>query len=99
MPTIQIPLVGMIPPTVPLAIAILAVGLYVLYRMALPKPIPGIPYNKEATENLFGDLPSIMKAMSEGEGSDFWKWILEQPAKHKTPVRHRTTFCSLQLRY
>lgn len=83
---IQIPFVGMIPPTVSVAIAVVAVALYILYRMALPKPIPGIPYNKGATENLFGDMPTAIKAMTEGEGSDIWKWFLEQPAKHRTPV-------------
>lgn len=35
-------------------------GLYVLYRAALPKPLPGIPYNKEAAGKLLGDVPEMM---------------------------------------
>lgn len=39
---------------------VVLLGLYVLYRAALPKPIPGIPYNKGAAGKLFGDVPEMM---------------------------------------
>lgn len=35
-------------------------GLYVLYRAALPKPLEGIPYNRDAAGKLFGDVPEMM---------------------------------------
>lgn len=35
--------------------------LYVLYQIILPKPIPGIPYNKHAAKSLFGDIPEIRR--------------------------------------
>lgn len=38
---------------------ILAV-LYVGYRAALPKPLPDIPYNRDAAGKLFGDVPEMM---------------------------------------
>ncbi|KKY29302.1 putative cytochrome p450 [Diaporthe ampelina] len=34
--------------------------LYVGYRAALPKPLPGIPYNHGAAGKLFGDVPEMM---------------------------------------
>lgn len=38
---------------------VLAVS-YILYRAALPKPLKGIPYNKDATKKLFGDVSEMM---------------------------------------
>ncbi|KAL4878061.1 cytochrome P450 monooxygenase [Aspergillus karnatakaensis] len=35
------------------------VGLCLLYRALLPKPIRGIPYNKPAAKRLLGDVPDI----------------------------------------
>lgn len=46
------------------AITLLAGGLflvaYLAYRALLPKPLPGIPYNKDAATKLFGDVPEVM---------------------------------------
>jgi hypothetical protein len=36
------------------------VVLYFLYRAALPRPLAGIPHNKEAASKLFGDVPEMM---------------------------------------
>lgn len=45
-------------------VAVVASGalliLYLVYRAALPKPIPGIPYNKNAASKLFGDVPEML---------------------------------------
>lgn len=43
-----------------LLVAVAAVGLYTLYRAVLPKPLEGIPYNKDAADKLFGDVPEMM---------------------------------------
>lgn len=40
----------------PVILAILYIG----YRAALPKPLPGIPYNQDAAGKLFGDVPEMM---------------------------------------
>lgn len=45
---------------VAIALAIASVALYWAYRRILPKPIPGIPYNKDAANKLFGDIPEMM---------------------------------------
>ncbi|PSR75632.1 cytochrome P450, partial [Coniella lustricola] len=35
--------------------------LYALYRRALPQPLAGIPYNREAAASILGDLPTLWK--------------------------------------
>ena len=39
----------------------LAVALFFGYRAALPKPLPGIPYNREAANRLLGDMPEMIR--------------------------------------
>lgn len=34
--------------------------LFVIYRAALPRPIPGIPHNKDAASKILGDIPEMM---------------------------------------
>lgn len=34
--------------------------LYLFYRRALPKPLPGIPYNQHAASRVLGDIPEMM---------------------------------------
>lgn len=41
-------------------IAGLALVLFLGYRAALPRPLPGIPYNENAAHKLFGDVPEMM---------------------------------------
>jgi hypothetical protein len=43
---------------------ILAVGYY-LYRAALPKPIPGIPYNEASAKRILGDAPGAIEAQTK----------------------------------
>ncbi|KAL2878420.1 hypothetical protein SGCOL_006394 [Colletotrichum sp. CLE4] len=68
--------------TATLAIAILAA--YLLYRALLPSPIPGIPYSKEASHSLLGDMPAMIHhANKTGEMYD---WLAAQNIKHASPV-------------
>ncbi|SCV57307.1 related to TRI13-cytochrome P450 [Fusarium fujikuroi] len=58
--------------------------LFFLYNLALPKPIPGIPYNKHATKRLLGDLPDLMKHQKHtGEQR---RWFPLQNQKFDSPV-------------
>jgi hypothetical protein len=57
---------------------------YLGYRWALPKPLPGIPYNAEATKSLFGDGLSLMKEVSQT--GDVMAWFLKQNQKTGSPV-------------
>lgn len=43
-----------------LALAIVSIALYVAYQAIKPKPLPDIPYNKDAAGKLFGDVPEMM---------------------------------------
>ncbi|KAI1375605.1 cytochrome P450 [Hypoxylon crocopeplum] len=46
-----------------------AVSLLLLYRAALPKPFPGIPYNEASSRNLFGDVPAMMSHIANDDGT------------------------------
>ncbi|KAF2120205.1 cytochrome P450 monooxygenase [Lophiotrema nucula] len=39
---------------------------YLLYQLALPKPIPGIPYNEVSVRGLLGDLPALARHVKDG---------------------------------
>ncbi|KLP09079.1 related to TRI13-cytochrome P450 [Fusarium fujikuroi] len=57
---------------------------FYLYNRALPKPIPGIPYNKHATKRLLGDLPDLMGHQKHtGEQR---RWFAMQNQKFNSPV-------------
>jgi hypothetical protein len=64
--------------------AALLVVAYVLYRAALPRPIPGIPYNKHAAARLLGDLPDAMKSYKQNQ--ELLSWISSQCSKLDSPV-------------
>lgn len=63
---------------------IAAVFLYLAYRWALPKPIPGIPYDESARRNILGNLPEI-RAYLKKHGR-FRPWIVAHPVRHKAPL-------------
>ncbi|KAI0013976.1 cytochrome P450 [Xylariaceae sp. FL0662B] len=65
-------------------IAFATVGLYVFYRWLLPKPLPGIAYNPEATESLFGDASSMTRELSST--GEFSMWLAKQVEKMKSPI-------------
>ena len=76
---------GMMTPTsVCLALAFVAVGVYALYLWLLPKPLPGIAYNPEATKSLFGDAPDMTREISAT--GEFSVWMAKQVEKMKSPV-------------
>ncbi|EFX02943.1 cytochrome p450 monooxygenase [Grosmannia clavigera kw1407] len=66
------------------AIAAVAVALYLLYQWLLPKPIPGIAYNLEATQSLLGDAPSMVKEVRVT--GEFRVWCAKQMTKLNSPI-------------
>ena len=73
-----------LPLTVPVVLAIVTAALFAYYRSLLKKPLPGIPYNKEAVGTLFGDVPGLLKYKKEhGSGR---AWFLEQIKKHNSAL-------------
>lgn len=65
------------------AITALSYFIYSLYHRLLPRPIPGIPYNVEATSSLLGDIPRFQQ---ETKGSNLFKWLIGQTRAHQTPI-------------
>lgn len=45
------------------------ITLYLLYRLALPRPLPDIPHNMAAARSLLGDLPAISSYLGRGHNT------------------------------
>lgn len=69
-----------------LAVALVACLLYLGYCAAFPKPFPGIPYNKESANRLFGDLKGVKNARYRRQ----WTW--SQPRRHGSPISQAFLF-------
>ncbi|KAL6806780.1 cytochrome P450 [Trichoderma sp. SZMC 28013] len=54
--------------------------IYTLYLAALPRPLPGIPYNHESAKRLFGDIPLMKNERYRRQ------WIWSQPRQHGSAV-------------
>ncbi|PHH73227.1 hypothetical protein CDD83_4794 [Cordyceps sp. RAO-2017] len=74
------------PLTVLAAVIGLGLGLAYLYRAALPKPLPGIPYNKDSARRLFGDVKAIRQSTYRR------RWIWSQPRLHRSPISQAFLF-------
>ncbi|KAI5212138.1 cytochrome P450 [Aureobasidium subglaciale] len=59
--------------------------IYVLYRAVLPKPIPGIPYNKKAANSIFGDVPEWLSYIKKNNGQAL-NWWHREMEKHDSPI-------------
>lgn len=74
--------------TSPLLLSLIALtlsaGLYIGYKKALPKPIPGIPYNAHATKAILGDLPSMLSHLSSTK--QLFTWMTAQNVALKSPI-------------
>lgn len=70
------------------ALAVVLGVLYAVYRAALPKPIPGIPYHKASAAHVLGDIPSLIKfTSSKDPGSHtFAEWFAEQSENLNSPI-------------
>lgn len=62
----------------------LTISLYLAYRKELPTPLPGIPYNKEATCSILGDMVSMVKHV--GTTKEIWIWLASHNVKHQSPI-------------
>ena len=58
--------------------------LYLIYRLAIPKPIPGIPHNKSAVNSLLGDIPSMLKYVASTK--EVVQWFAEQCVELDSPI-------------
>ena len=63
----------MLSPTAVLAVLTMIGCLYLVYRAALPKPIPGIPFYPGSDKNLLGNLPQVFAHLkTAGRFSSFF---------------------------
>lgn len=58
---------------------------YLLYRAALPKPLPGIPYNEASSRRLFGDIPAMLSHIKDEDGT-FISYIENTLNKLQAPL-------------
>jgi len=65
-------------------IAAVLAGVYLGYRAALPKPIPGIPYNRDAAGKLFGDVPELMGYVMRTKR--IFCWLTSLTTRHQSAI-------------
>jgi hypothetical protein len=70
--------------SVPLVIIGVPVLLYLVYQWALPKPIPGIPYNEASKRRLLGDVPDMIAHVNKTQ--TIWPWVSAQALKLNSPI-------------
>lgn len=58
---------------------------YLLYQWALPKPLPGIPYNVDSARKIMGDIPDLLKGAGQPDKT-YISYIQKQVAMHKSPI-------------
>lgn len=71
--------------SVPLILIVVAFSLRLLYRLALPRPIPGIPYNEASARKLLGDVPGMTSHIKNSEGT-FITYIMESMKTLNAPL-------------
>ncbi|KAF9880136.1 cytochrome p450 [Colletotrichum karsti] len=68
--------------------AIIVLGIlatiFLTRRSLLPKPIPGIPFNKNAANVPFGDLPEMMRYVTRHKR--IFCWLTSLTVRHRSPV-------------
>lgn len=57
---------------------------YALYRAALPKPIPGIPYHEASAKSVLGDAPAMLR--HKNKNATVFDWMTAQTLELNEPV-------------
>lgn len=65
-------------------LAFCLVALYLARAWALPRPIPGIPFNKPATQSILGDVPAWLDHVKKT--GEVWSWMTSQIIRHDHPL-------------
>ncbi|RYP65762.1 hypothetical protein DL771_008127 [Monosporascus sp. 5C6A] len=69
---------------IPFLVISSATLLYFVYRRALPKPLPGIPYDERARISLFGSFPEIREYVREH--GRLRPWLAGHSARHNSAL-------------
>ncbi|KAI1495098.1 cytochrome P450 monooxygenase [Biscogniauxia mediterranea] len=72
-------------PSLALVSVFVAIGLYQLYEWVLPRPIPGIPFNKTSSRKLLGDVPAMKKHISD-DGGTFITYLIKTMENLDSPL-------------
>ncbi|WYZ35700.1 hypothetical protein EsH8_X_000347 [Colletotrichum jinshuiense] len=64
--------------------AALILSLVTVYRLLLPKPLPGIPYNQDAAKKLFGDVFEMMGYVMRTKR--IFCWLTSLTTRHRSPI-------------
>ncbi|KAI1132462.1 cytochrome P450 [Nemania abortiva] len=67
-----------------LIVALLAVALYLGRRAILPRPLDGIPYNRDAANKIFGDVPEMMGYVMRTKR--IFCWLTSLTTRHHTAI-------------
>ncbi|KAH7395215.1 cytochrome P450 [Phaeosphaeria sp. MPI-PUGE-AT-0046c] len=70
--------------TTPFVVAIIVTCLYLVYRSLLPRPLSGIPYNHDAANKLFGDVPEMMSYVLRTKR--IFCWLTSLTSRHSSPI-------------
>ncbi|KAI8626380.1 cytochrome P450 [Xylariaceae sp. FL1651] len=62
-----------------------SLSLFLLYRAALPKPLPGIPYHAASAHNIFGDVPAMLSHIANEDGT-FISYLVQSLEKLDAPL-------------
>lgn len=62
----------------------ISIVVYALYLYLLPKPLPGIPYDKAATRSVLGNLPSIQSFGKTHQ--QLFSWFSQEASRHNSPI-------------
>lgn len=57
---------------------------HLFYKWLLPKPIPGIPYNPNATKSIFGDVTPMLEHLKTSQ--EFQAWLVKQHQNLNSPI-------------
>ncbi|KAJ8132570.1 hypothetical protein O1611_g1055 [Lasiodiplodia mahajangana] len=67
-----------------LVAVLLAIAFYLGRRAILPKPLVGIPYNRDAANKMFGDVPEMVGYIMREKR--IFCWLTSLTARHQSPI-------------
>ncbi|KAF2966227.1 hypothetical protein GQX73_g7360 [Xylaria multiplex] len=67
-----------------LLVVLLAVVLYMARRAMLPKPLAGIPYNRDAANKMLGDIPEMVGYIMRTKR--IFCWLTSLTARHQSAI-------------
>nr|WGZ60619.1 cytochrome P450 [Fusarium tricinctum] len=71
-------------PATLVVLGIISLCLYLAYRAILPKPIAGIPYNKDAAGRMLGDIPEMIGYVRRTKR--IFCWLTSLNTRHQSPI-------------